>query len=187
MPTSSTEDQHTMMMMRGLAAVCGIAFFYFFERFLTMITEWRKKIQKRDDPSSRVRVICDPESVSLNGVAGCEKLCKHKYSSYPYCYDEIAMDTRNDHHEHNHVERAEGEAVVPHKRHSCPTHGEHGDHHKDHVITPDVAKNLLAKPTNGNVCNNNGKTESRTVSTSMHRYAFLITESKWFLLTICLI
>lgn len=22
-----------------------------------------------------------------------EKLCKHKYSSYPYCYDEIATDT----------------------------------------------------------------------------------------------
>lgn len=170
MPTSTTEDQHTMMMMRGLAAVCGIAFFYFFERFLTMITEWRKKIQKRDKPSSRVRVICDPESVSLNGGVANEKQCKHKYSSYPYCYDEIAMDTKNDHHEHNHVEKAEGEVIVPHKRHSCPNHGEHGDHNKDHVIiTPDVAKNLLTKPTNGNVCNNNGQTESRTVSTSMHR------------------
>ena len=172
MPTSDTEDQHKMMMMRGLAAVCGIAFFYFFERFVTMITEWRKKIQKRDKPSSRVRVICDPESVSLSGGVPNEKQCKHKYSSYPYCYDEIAMDTKNDHHEHKHndLEKLDGE-VIPHKRHSCPNHGEHGDHHhKDHVIiTPDIAKNLLAKPANGSVFNNNGQTERRTVSTSMNR------------------
>lgn len=101
MPTYEGQDIHHMMMMRGLAAVGGIVFFYFFERFLTMITEWRQKQQKRDKPTSRVRVMRDPESVSLNNGTA---TCKHKYSSYPYCYDEIALDTKDDHHEHQHVE-----------------------------------------------------------------------------------
>ncbi|CRL08732.1 CLUMA_CG021368, isoform A [Clunio marinus] len=101
MPTHKDQDLHQMMMLRGLAAVGGIIFFYFFERFLTMITEWRQKQQKRDKPSSRVRVMRDPESASLNnGIA----TCKHKYSSYPYCYDEIAMDTKDNHHEHQNIE-----------------------------------------------------------------------------------
>lgn len=34
---------------------------------------------------------------SLNG----EKQCKHKYSSYPYCYDEIALDTKDNIHQHH--------------------------------------------------------------------------------------
>lgn len=39
---------------------------------------------------SRVIVMRDDHS-DANSVG--EKLCKHKYSSYPYCYDEIATDT----------------------------------------------------------------------------------------------
>lgn len=101
MPTYEGQDIHQMMMFRGLAAVGGIVFFYFFERFLTILTEWRQKQQKRDKPSSRVRVMRDPESVSLNNGTA---TCKHKYSSYPYCYDEIAMETKDDHHEHQHFE-----------------------------------------------------------------------------------
>lgn len=103
MPIHEDQDLHHTMMMRGLAAVGGIVFFYFFERFLTMATEWRQKKQKRDKPSSRVRVMRDPESVSLNNGTS-TATCKHKYSSYPYCYDEIAMETKDDHHEHQHVE-----------------------------------------------------------------------------------
>lgn len=103
MPLSEDqEDLHSSMMFRGLAAVGGIVLFYFFERFLTMVTEWRQQKQKREKPSSRVRVMRDPESVSLNN--GTSMTCKHKYSSYPYCYDEIAMETKDDHHEHQHVE-----------------------------------------------------------------------------------
>lgn len=103
MPTSEDQNMHQTMMLRGLAAVGGIVFFYFFERALTMMTEWRQRKQKRDKPSSRVRVMRDQESVSLNNGTA---TCKHKYSSYPYCYDEIAMETKDDHHEHQHVENA---------------------------------------------------------------------------------
>uniref|UniRef100_A0A182HMA8 Uncharacterized protein n=1 Tax=Anopheles arabiensis TaxID=7173 RepID=A0A182HMA8_ANOAR len=92
---------HDAMMYKGLAAVLGIVFFYFMERFLTVIAEWCKTRQKKDKPPSRVRVMRDPESTSLHAASAGEKQCKHKYSSYPYCYDEIAMDTKDDHHEHN--------------------------------------------------------------------------------------
>lgn len=103
MPAEGDDDIHQTMMLRGLAAVAGIVFFYFFERFLTMITEWRQRRQKQVKKSSRVRVQRDLESVSLNNGT---TTCKHKYSSYPYCYGEIANETRDDHHEHQHVEGA---------------------------------------------------------------------------------
>uniref|UniRef100_A0A182NH19 Zinc transporter foi n=1 Tax=Anopheles dirus TaxID=7168 RepID=A0A182NH19_9DIPT len=92
-------NAHDSMMYKGLAAVLGIVFFYFMERFLNVIAEWYKTRAKKDKPPSRVRVMRDPESASLHATS--EKQCKHKYSSYPYCYDEIAMDTKDDHHEHN--------------------------------------------------------------------------------------
>lgn len=100
---SSHMNMHDGMMYKGLAAVGGIVFLYFMERILTVFAEWWKKRQKKDKPSSRVRVMRDPESTTatMNNLHQTEKLCKHKYSSYPYCYDEIAMDTKDDHHEHN--------------------------------------------------------------------------------------
>ena len=98
MPLYEGQDLHQTMMFRGLAAVGGIVFFYFFERFITIATEIRQRKQKRDKPPSRVRVMRDPESVSLNNGSA---TCKHKYSSYPYCYDEIAMETKDDHHDHH--------------------------------------------------------------------------------------
>jgi ZIP Zinc transporter len=102
LPLTPDQDLHTTMMYRGLAALLGIIFFYFFERFLTMVTEMRQRKEKRDKPSSRVRVMRDPETASLNGTT----TCKHKYSSYPYCYGEIAMETKDDHHEHQHIDEA---------------------------------------------------------------------------------
>lgn len=89
------------MTWKGLVAALGIIFFFLTERILTMIAEWRKKIQKRDDPPARVRVMRDPDSVSLNQSLNGEKQCKHKYSSYPYCYDEIALETKDNHHHHH--------------------------------------------------------------------------------------
>uniref|UniRef100_A0A1B0D0N0 Uncharacterized protein n=1 Tax=Phlebotomus papatasi TaxID=29031 RepID=A0A1B0D0N0_PHLPP len=97
---ADSEDDHTSMTLKGLVAVLGIVFFFATERGLTMIAEWRKQRQKKEKPPSRVRVMRDPESASLNNATG-EKLCKHKYSSYPYCYDEIAMETKDDHHHHH--------------------------------------------------------------------------------------
>lgn len=97
--TAAPGEQHTAMTMKGLVAVLGVIAFFAIERGLTMITEWRKERQKKQKLPGRVRVMRDPESVSLNNS---EKQCKHKYSSYPYCYDEIAMETKDDHHQHPH-------------------------------------------------------------------------------------
>lgn len=74
----------------------GIIFFYITEHGLTMISEWRKSVAKTEaNQPSRAKVMRDPDSSLNNSVAG-DKVCKSKYSSYPYCYDEIAMDTKND-------------------------------------------------------------------------------------------
>lgn len=131
MMSTTMVDAHDEMMYKGLAAVGGIVFFYFMERFLTVIAEWYKHEEKKDKPSSRVRVMRDPEASSLHNTSVGEKQCKHKYSSYPYCYDEIAMDTKDDHHEHNNVGNH-------HNNHNnatakCANHGEHGDHTGEYV------------------------------------------------------
>lgn len=74
----------------------GVIFFYITENGLTMLSEWRKNVAKKDvKQPSRAKVMRDPDSSLNNSVAG-DKVCKSKYSSYPYCYDEIAMDTKND-------------------------------------------------------------------------------------------
>jgi hypothetical protein len=39
---------------------------------------------------SRVRVMRDADNLGNSSVG--EKLCKHKYSSYPYCYGEITTE-----------------------------------------------------------------------------------------------
>lgn len=144
---TSTELHHSMM-QRGLAAVFGIIFFYFFERFLTMVTEWRQSRQKRDKPSSRVRVMRDPESVSLNGT---HAACKHKYSSYPYCYDEITMETKDDHHEHQHIEGAT-----------------ETNYHRQHDHAPsDLATPSEGKKNNGLTGDHCNDTDNNTISTSI--------------------
>lgn len=99
MEAAGPEGAHTAMTFKGLVAVVGVIAFFAIERGLTMIAEWRKERQKKQQLPGRVRVMRDPESVSLNNS---EKQCKNKYSSYPYCYDEIAMDTKDDHHHHHH-------------------------------------------------------------------------------------
>ncbi|KYN40696.1 Zinc transporter foi [Trachymyrmex septentrionalis] len=45
---------------------------------------------------TRVRVMRESDGPNSNVVG--EKLCKHKYSSYPYCYGEIASETQDNHH-----------------------------------------------------------------------------------------
>lgn len=130
MMATTMKNSHDEMMYKGLAAVGGIVFFYFMERFLTVVAEWYKHQEKKDKPSSRVRVMREPESSSLQHAGSGEKQCKHKYSSYPYCYDEIATETKDDHHEHNHMENHH------HNNHNNTTAkcannhgGEHGGEH----------------------------------------------------------
>lgn len=149
LPMHEGQDIHKMMMLRGLAAVGGIVFFYFFERFLTMITEWRQRKMKRDKPSSRVRVMRDTESVSLNN--GAAPACKHKYSNYPYCYDEITMETKDDHHEHQHIE----EGILNNQIDKLK-------HHEDSILTPTDGKKI-----NGLIGDHTFEADNNTLSTSL--------------------
>lgn len=114
---------HDDGMWKGLAAMMGVVFFYFTEKGLTVVVEWRKRRQKLEEDKlpPRVRVLKDE---SVGGCSGgskapisnstsnslmkiikrdekgdpTTKTCKHKYSGYPYCYDEIDTDTHDDHH-----------------------------------------------------------------------------------------
>ncbi|XP_037956151.1 zinc transporter foi [Teleopsis dalmanni] len=96
LPHAIAGQSEKNMVFKGLACMGGIIFFYITEHGLTMISEWRKKIAKKETKQpSRAKVVRDPDSSINNSVAG-DKLCKSKYSSYPYCYDEIAMDSKND-------------------------------------------------------------------------------------------
>ncbi|XP_053690042.1 zinc transporter foi [Sabethes cyaneus] len=156
MMESTMSNSHDEMMYKGLAAVAGIVFFYFMERFLTVIAEWYKHQEKKDKPSSRVRVMRDPDASSLHGGSGGEKQCKHKYSSYPYCYDEIAMDTKDDHHEHNHVSNHERLNNHNSATAKCANHGEHGDHTSEYLSLQQ-----------GNGKEDLGNLDNNTVSTNL--------------------
>ncbi|KAG7209686.1 hypothetical protein KM043_011331 [Ampulex compressa] len=94
------EDQHNINMWKGLVAMMGLVLFFFTEKALTMLAEWRKHRQRRNKLPSRVRVMRETEGPNSNAVG--EKLCKHKYSSYPYCYGEITTDSHDNHHNHQH-------------------------------------------------------------------------------------
>lgn len=114
---------HNDGMWKGLAAMLGVVFFYFTEKGLTVVVEWRKRRQKLEEDKlpSRVRVLKDETVGGCSGGAKAPitnsttnsflkifkkdekndpttKTCKHKYSEYPYCYDEIDTDTHDDHH-----------------------------------------------------------------------------------------
>ncbi|PBC32960.1 Zinc transporter foi [Apis cerana cerana] len=99
------KEQHNMNMWKGLVAMMGLALFFFTEKALTMLAEWRKLRQRRNKLPPRVRVMRETDGPNSNVVG--EKLCKHKYSSYPYCYGEISTDIQDNHHnrQHNNHER----------------------------------------------------------------------------------
>ncbi|XP_076233621.1 zinc transporter foi isoform X2 [Calliopsis andreniformis] len=89
----------------SLCGLLGVAVIPFMEKALTLVAEWRKLRQRRNKLPSRVRVMRETDVPNSNVVG--EKLCKHKYSSYPYCYGEISADTQDNHHnrQHNNHER----------------------------------------------------------------------------------
>lgn len=176
MSFSTDSDPHQSMIWKGLIAVLGIIFFFFTERALTMIAEWRKKRQKEEKPSSRVRVMRDPESAQNNdkGVHDAnEKLCKHKYSSYPYCYDEIALQTRDDHHHHqgnrennkdegNHSMQKPFSFVDPH---------DHGDNNEtiENLLPNNYYNNSTTTPTGDGILDKDDPhhTDNNTISTNL--------------------
>lgn len=94
MTVSPDEDPHSSMVIKGLVAVLGIIFFFFTERGLTIVADWRKNQQKNKKPCSRVRVQRENNTSLSIEKSGDTKICKNKYSSYPYCYDEIANETK---------------------------------------------------------------------------------------------
>ncbi|CAL7933142.1 unnamed protein product [Xylocopa violacea] len=102
---SDHKEQHNMNMWKGLVAMLGLALFFFTEKALTLVAEWRKIRQRRNKLPSRVRVMRETDGPNSNVVG--EKLCKHKYSSYPYCYGEINSEIQDNHHnrQHNNHER----------------------------------------------------------------------------------
>lgn len=116
-------SSHDDGMWKGLAAMLGVVFFYFTEKGLTVVVEWRKRRQKLEEDKlpTRVRVLKDEtvggcsggsKAAITNSTANnimkifkrdekgdpTTKTCKHKYSEYPYCYDEIDTDTHDEHH-----------------------------------------------------------------------------------------
>ncbi|XP_011312191.1 zinc transporter foi-like [Fopius arisanus] len=104
------ESLHNSNMWKGLTAMMGLILFFFTEKALSIVAEWRKYRQRRNKPPSRVRVMRESEGPNTVG----EKLCKHKYSSYPYCYGEITTKDNHHEHEHNDKERSGGgEEIKP--------------------------------------------------------------------------
>ncbi|XP_045531271.1 zinc transporter foi isoform X1 [Pieris brassicae] len=93
---SGHDQSHDDGMWKGLAAMFGVVFFYFTEKGLTVVVEWRKRRQKLEEDKlpTRVRVLKDDPIFKEEDT----KMCKHKYSEYPYCYDEIDTDTHDEHH-----------------------------------------------------------------------------------------
>ncbi|KAL6441966.1 hypothetical protein ACFW04_002373 [Cataglyphis niger] len=101
-------EQHNLNMWKGLVTMMGVVTFFFMEKALIILAEWRKRRQRRKHRNklpTRVRVMRESDGPNSNVVG--EKLCKHKYSSYPYCYGEIASETQDNHHncQINHHER----------------------------------------------------------------------------------
>nr|XP_033336074.1 zinc transporter foi-like [Megalopta genalis]XP_033336075.1 zinc transporter foi-like [Megalopta genalis]XP_033336076.1 zinc transporter foi-like [Megalopta genalis] len=94
------KEQHNINMWKGVVAMAGLVLFFFTEKALTLVAEWRKLRQRRNKLPSRVRVMRETDGPNSNVVG--EKLCKHKYSSYPYCYGEINTDAQDNHHNRQH-------------------------------------------------------------------------------------
>lgn len=155
LPHSLAGQSESNMVYKGLTCMGGIIFFYITEHGLTMISEWRKGRAKKDTQTSRAKVVRDPESSINNSVAG-DKLCKSKYSSYPYCYDEIAMDTKND--VWLHLPNPEGNDVNAEKNNSSSR--ENGD-------ANETAQSLLSQNYTPISDLNHRLPDSNTISTNL--------------------
>lgn len=141
LPLTPDQDLHTSMMHRGLIMIGCMIFSYFFERFIASVMECRQRREKREKKSTRVRVVRESESQPANATT-----CKHKYSSYPYCYDEINMETKDSIH-HDHFN--EDEEMLTHRN-------------KEIIIPAGDSKKV-----NGLIHDNSNDLDNNTLSTSL--------------------
>jgi len=97
----SHDELHMNSIWKSLAVLLGVIFFFFTEKILMVCSEWRKKQQRsrKVQGHSHVQILNGNHQESVG-----EKLCKHKYSSYPYCYPDIKKNV--DGHEHGEVAAA---------------------------------------------------------------------------------
>ncbi|XP_046747138.1 zinc transporter foi isoform X2 [Diprion similis] len=108
---SNTKHDHDTNMWKGFVAMMGLVLFFFTEKALTMIAEWRKSRQRRTKLPARVKVMREPADTTGNSSSS-DKHCKHKYSSYPYCYGEITTETQDNHHNRQHNNHQITAAVI---------------------------------------------------------------------------
>lgn len=59
----NNEDQHNMNMWKGLVAMMGLVMFFFTEKALTMLAEWRKHRQRRNKVSNEGCLIYTTHSI----------------------------------------------------------------------------------------------------------------------------
>lgn len=52
-----SKEEHNMNMWKGLVAMMGLALFFFTEKALTMLAEWRKLRQRRNKVNIRSKKI----------------------------------------------------------------------------------------------------------------------------------
>lgn len=79
--------QHDENMWKGVVAMLGLILFFFVERLIMLVAKWRKRKQQLEKQPTRLKVIKPETSTQLTNAT--DKQCIHKYSSFPYCYDEI--------------------------------------------------------------------------------------------------
>ncbi|KAF7996382.1 hypothetical protein HCN44_002014 [Aphidius gifuensis] len=96
------DNLHQVNTYKGLVAMLGFLMFLLMEKALGTIAEWHKHRQRKNKLPSKVRVMRETDNNEMINNVG-EKLCKHKYSSYPYCYGEITGETHD--HQHNDHEK----------------------------------------------------------------------------------
>lgn len=87
-PSDAYEQvDHNANTWKGLVAMGGLVLFFVMERVIMFASKWHKSQQLKNKQPTRLKVIDPDKSTSVTSAA--DKQCKHKYSSFPYCYDEI--------------------------------------------------------------------------------------------------
>lgn len=130
---------HNANTWKGLVAMGGLVLFFVMERVIMFASKWHKSQQLKNKQPTRLKVIDPDKSTSVTSAA--DKQCKHKYSSFPYCYDEIKMIDHtsaiaNNRH-HNHRLAAGSDDIIIHSdsHHRCnsfPHIDQHNNHSRSH-------------------------------------------------------
>ena len=81
------EKMHASTVWKGFTALMSLLVFFFFEKMINILGEWREN-QAKASREKKVRIVRSGHKASDRAVG--ERLCKHKYSSY--CVTDIDMD-----------------------------------------------------------------------------------------------